>query len=970
VIKPGVTVSEPYPLVLNTADGETVLQVNVDGQYNYLGRLVVQFNAAGEVLIGTLNTTDRTAENYSGAFATTDEVVEGLFGDADPYAEGTLGGEVQTLADAIDTVVGAKIDNVEGYTNVFLNGLRSGVRFEETNLGNLTADANLSHAREFLATSPSGVPNAPLVSLKNSGGIRAEIGQPFGNVGPEAPVNGEVNQLGIETALAFNNALVVVQSTAAGLLALLEHGVANDSPAGPGQFPQVGGLQFSYDRSRPANDRIQSLVVVDDDGAVIDVIVRDGELVGDATRAINIVTLNFLAATNPVTGLGGDNYPFGIARTPGTTDVNLFEGTLPVSVPYDLEGSEQDAFADYLNENFGTPETAYNQADTPISGDTRIQNLGFREDSLDDVTEVLSVIFGDASGNVGETVGTQDGTLDTNFFRVEDGASITRFDFAGSPSVGDGEAEIGLVSWTDTSALLSYSGAPGAVRTAAVNAFTGTSLTIDGFEEVTIALGGEDDRTLVVLGALSGTAVTGGGNDTILFTSDAALPGTVIVDSGEGDDTIETGEGDDIILAGIGNDTITTNGGADTIDAGEGDDVIDSGNGADTIKAGLGNDVVIGGLQPDTLDFADTANGVRVNLAISSAQDTGEGVDTITGVDNLVGSAFADTLDGNSGTNGIEGGAGNDTIQGRQGNDTLNGGDGNDLIRPGTGHDVADGGAGIDTVSYFDLIASVTVDLAITSSQNTGAGGTDRLANFENLTGGAANDTLRGNGQGNRIQGASGNDLIEGRAGNDDLRGEAGNDTIRGGTGNDLIDGGHGTDLASYFDFTSAVRVDLQVTGSQNTGAAGFDTIRNVENLSGGAGGDTLRGDAFANTIFGNGGNDTIQGRGGIDQLYGSAGADRFVYTSVTDAKPGVNLETIFDFTSADRLVLTEIDAKTTVAGNQAFSFIGSASFGGVAGQLRYSLGVVSADVNGDMVADFAVKLSGSPSLNSFLFDL
>jgi len=112
----------------------------------------------------------------SGAYATTDATVAQLWTSGDPYADGTRGGEVRQLTNAVQSVIAAKDGNVLGYSNVFLEGRRGEVRTEETNLGNLTADANLFIARQ--------VDPGVMVSLKNGGGIRAEIGTVLGQPAP------------------------------------------------------------------------------------------------------------------------------------------------------------------------------------------------------------------------------------------------------------------------------------------------------------------------------------------------------------------------------------------------------------------------------------------------------------------------------------------------------------------------------------------------------------------------------------------------------------------------------------------------------------------------------------------------------------------------------------------------------------------------------------------------------------------
>jgi len=83
----------------------------------------------------------------------------------------------------------------------------------------------------------------------------------------------------------------------------------------------------------------------------------------------------------------------------------------------------------------------------------------------------------------------------------------------------------------------------------------------------------------------------------------------------------------------------------------------------------------------------------------------------------------------------------------------------------------------------------------------------------------------------------------------------------------------------------------------------------------------------------------------------------------------GANADVIADFSHAqgDRIDLAAIDARFTVAGNQAFSFIGTAAFTGVAGQLHYwrdaGRTIVSGDVNGNGTADFNIALTGTIAL-------
>lgn len=140
--------------------------------------------------------------------------------------------------------------------------------------------------------------------------------------------------------------------------------------------------------------------------------------------------------------------------------------------------------------------------------------------------------------------------------------------------------------------------------------------------------------------------------------------------------------------------------------------------------------------------------------------------------------------------------------------------------------------------------------------------------------GGAGNDTLLGLGGNDVLHGGAGDDVLDGGTGDDKLYGGEGNDTLIGGSGNDYLDGGAGNDTVDYSSATSGVNVNLGKTSAQNTGGAGTDTIRNVENVIGSDYNDSLRGNSAANVLAGGAGNDTLRGEAGNDQLYGDAGND------------------------------------------------------------------------------------------------
>ncbi len=85
------------------------------------------------------------------------------------------------------------------------------------------------------------------------------------------------------------------------------------------------------------------------------------------------------------------------------------------------------------------------------------------------------------------------------------------------------------------------------------------------------------------------------------------------------------------------------------------------------------------------------------------------------------------------------------------------------------------------------------------------------------------------------------------------------------------------TDTVTYADAAGSVTVDLGKATQQDTGAAGLDTIVNVENLTGSDFADTLTGTAGNNVLNGLAGDDRINGKGGVDDLQGGAGNDTLV---------------------------------------------------------------------------------------------
>ena len=468
--------------------------------------------------------------------------------------------------------------------------------------------------------------------------------------------------------------------------------------------------------------------------------------------------------------------------------------------------------------------------------------------------------------------------------------------------------------------------------------------------------------------------LTGGAGNNVLDASTFTL-GIVTLSGGNGNDTLLGGSQNDSLTGGDGNDTLGGSDGNDSLTAGNGDDSLSGGNGTDTLTGGNGNDTLNGGSGNDTLAgsagsdtyvFAgsvlgtDTVNeaanadsdtldfsaftpggtpGVTINLASTATQTVNTGdlslrLQTNTSVENVIGSADADTVTGNTRNNIFTGGGGNDTLIGATGNDTYkfdtDSALGTDTITE------ASGGGTMDALDFTGSSNAVTVDLGNTLSQTVNANLNLILtaAQIENVTGGSGDDALTGNslnnvlnsgdgsdtlngGDGNdTLNGDNGNDALDGGNGNDALYGGAGNDTLTTGLGVDTLDGGadddlliitgthsagdvvdggtgsnifrfnsgttgllqlisNGTDTLDFSLFGTAVTIDLSNSSQQNAGSGLLLTLTGLfEIVYGSIFDDVITGNAADNTLAGGDGNDTLDGNLGDDLLNGNAGND------------------------------------------------------------------------------------------------
>jgi Ca2+-binding RTX toxin-like protein len=272
------------------------------------------------------------------------------------------------------------------------------------------------------------------------------------------------------------------------------------------------------------------------------------------------------------------------------------------------------------------------------------------------------------------------------------------------------------------------------------------------------------------------------------------------------------------------------------------------------------------------------------------------------------------------------------------------------------------------------------------------------------INGTSANDWLNGTSGADSIFGFDGHDSLYGNDGDDSLYGGLGHDTLVGGLGADYMEGNDGDD-AYVVDDSGDVVVELSGEGDFDivyTTLSTYTLPAEVEDLRWNTSGSfTGTGNALDNIIWGGGsadvlsgldgndelqaggGNDTLNGGDGDDYLNGSSGADvytggagsDFIQIGFFESGNGAAADRITDFaTGVDIVDVSAWDANRNLAGNQAFTWVGSAAFSGTAGELRtYFDGVdtrVQADRNGDTVADFEIYFDGAVTLSASDFIL
>jgi serralysin len=473
--------------------------------------------------------------------------------------------------------------------------------------------------------------------------------------------------------------------------------------------------------------------------------------------------------------------------------------------------------------------------------------------------------------------------------------------------------------------------------------------------DIVMGFGGAD---LFSYNGAAGSLDGGAGVDTLLYIY--GFKPNADAQPGDPNHTVYTDDGIVIdLLSGIVRDGFGTigsianveniggsHGVADDILRGDNKDNIIRGRGGVDVIDGRGGRDTVSYWQPEHSHYAyrdrsygavvvDLAAGYAAETAVKSgtvaANTATFGRDTLTGIENIIGTTLGDRLLGDSGRNVIAPDAGNDFVDGRGGIDTVDYG----VVRGAVDVDLAAGvarqqGSGAPVLVEWredDQGQRYTVE----TPADDGVASRDRLLNIENAIGSAYADRLAGNAGANRLDGGLGDDIL-----------------VRSG-GGDILIGGLGSDTADYAAAGAAVTIDLAAGSGSVRGVAGADRLLGVENAIGTAFADTLTGSRAANRL---------DGGAGIDRLDGGAGNDVYKVDDLRDE--------IADSAGLDRVEASV--SLTLAAGLEQLVLTGAADLAGTGNDAANAL---TGNGGGNVLAGRGAsdRLEGGAGRDAFLFD-
>ena len=530
-----------------------------------------------------------------------------------------------------------------------------------------------------------------------------------------------------------------------------------------------------------------------------------------------------------------------------------------------------------------------------------------------DAAVAVNLATGAASGGYaeGDTFTSIESVYGTRFADrlTGDDGNNNLFGGAGA-DVLEGGAGLDFLGYHESDAAVTVN-----LATGAASGGHATGDTFSGFERLLGSpyndhLTGDEGDNFLVGGAGADVLVGGPGADFLgYFPSDAGVTVNLATGAASGGHaTGDTFTGFERIEGSRYADNLTGDDGQNWFNGAAGNDRLVGGEGNDQFWPGAGADIVQGGPGRDHLSYFNSDAGITVNLATGVASGGYAQGDTITSIESIAGTRYADRTTGD---------------------------DGNNYLYGTYGADVLDGGEGDDLLTYFHSDAAVTVNLA-TGAASGGRATGDTFSGIEWLGGSPYNDRLTGDDGDNVLVGYAGADVLDGGQGSDvlsytgsdaavtvnlatggasgghaegdsftsiervagsryddRLTGDDGDNVFRGGAGADVLDGGAGTDGFTYTYSDAGVTVNL-ATRTASGGNAEGDTFTGFENLKGSSHADRLTGDD---------GDNELEGVGGNDHMVGGGGSDTFIF------EPENGHDVIGDFTNGmDRIDLTAFD--------------------------------------------------------------
>lgn len=238
---------------------------------------------AGTEYNGTFLTSAGTKYSHVGIIIMDEENIETKLISAADYNK--VNEEVNAYVNEVNTEIDTQLSEVFATTEILLDGNKDpGVRTQETNLGNFSADAILWAANEAVG---GGVDAA----ITNGGGIRESIQA------------GDISMKDMKTVFPFGNTVTTVEITGAQLIEVLEASTFC-TPVSVGAFPQVSAIEFTIDTSVPYENGEQfpetTYYAPANPGARI----KDVKVAGEPVE----LDKTYIIATNDFLAEGGDTY--------------------------------------------------------------------------------------------------------------------------------------------------------------------------------------------------------------------------------------------------------------------------------------------------------------------------------------------------------------------------------------------------------------------------------------------------------------------------------------------------------------------------------------------------------------------------------------------------------------------------------------------------------------------------------------